>query len=205
MRAFSDKILLWLNNALSISDEPRPSDLVFVLAGRQVRKAYGLQLFRQSLTPRLLLSVARFDVRKLASLPLPEPVDLLALAKPLPVQERYFFLTFAERTYQVEKIRKQLGGTLSEIIALRTWLKQRPEITSVQIVSSGFHLRRVRLCSNALLAKEMKKSYVAVPEDSEPITLFQDRRLRKALISEIVKLLIYRPLLRFRLWQLSRS
>ena len=146
MYSFSDKLLIWINNVLSIGDEPKRSDLIFVLAGRQARKSYGLDLFWRGFTPTLLLSVARFDVRKLATLPLPVPVDLLAYAKPLPVEQRYFFLSFADHGYEVEKIRKQFAGTLSEIIALDSWLKRHPTIASIQIISSGFHLRRVRLC-----------------------------------------------------------
>ena len=201
MRPVTDKLLTWTNNLLSIGDQPRPSDLIFVLAGRQARKSYGLELFYRGMAPRLMLSVARFDVRKLAALPLPAPVDLLAYAKPLPVKQRYFFLSFSAHAFEVEKIRKQFWGTLSEIAALADWVERHPETHSIQIVSSGFHLSRVRLCSEALLPRWIKKAYIATPHDSERETLREDRQLRTALIRELLKLLVYWPVVRFRHWR----
>ena len=49
-------------------DSPTPADVIFVLAGRHERKRHGLQLFRDGLATRLILSLGRFEVRKMGSL-----------------------------------------------------------------------------------------------------------------------------------------
>lgn len=193
-----EQVLIRINHLLSIAGESRPSDLIFVLAGRQSRKQYALELFQKGMAPRLLLSVARFDVRKLAALALPACVDLLPRAKSLPPEQRYFFLSFTADTWETENIRKGRWGTLSEIEALAAWLKQHTDVSSVQIVSSGFHLRRVRLCCEALLPEAITKYYVAVPNDPDPAKLTRDRMLQVYLASEVLKLLMYWPVLRLR-------
>jgi len=73
-----------LYNWLSPADGPGQSDLIFVLAGRQSRKLYALELFRQALGGTLLMSVGRFEIRKFAQLPIPADVDLLQIASTTP-------------------------------------------------------------------------------------------------------------------------
>ena len=54
--------------SLTREDEVRPADLIFVIAGAMERKQYGLDLFRAGVSPKLLLSVGRFEVRKMRRL-----------------------------------------------------------------------------------------------------------------------------------------
>jgi uncharacterized SAM-binding protein YcdF (DUF218 family) len=141
---------------------------VFVLAGEPHRKAYGLQLYRAGYAPRILLSVGRFEIRRFAELDLPyaagsEPINLLA-ARPAALRERHFFVAFSAQDVSFEKIPPGRLGTLREIRALAKWCNERPEIASLIIVSSDYHLRRVRLCCRALLPKALGVTYAAVPE-----------------------------------------
>src|ERR1700735_1354682 len=121
-------------------------DLIFVLAGRAVRKRFGLELFRGGVAPRILFSVARFEVRGFRELALPVAFDLLPIAQEIPAPERHFFVLFGDGAPLVERIAVRRFGTLREIEALAGYLLRRREIRSVIIVTSAVHVRRVALC-----------------------------------------------------------
>ena len=139
------------------------SDLIFVMAGRLVRKRFALELFRGGLAPRILFSVARFEVRRFKELPLPVTFDLLPIALPVPAAERHFFVGFGGGEPEVERIRVRRFGTLREIEGLSEYLSRHGEIRSVIVVTSAVHVRRVRLCCQVLLPREILVRFVAVP------------------------------------------
>lgn len=138
-------------------------DLIFVLAGRSVRKIYGLELFRAGVAPRILFSVARFEVRRFRELGLPVEFDLLPIALPVPAEERHFFVLFGGGAPEVERIAVRRFGTLREIEALGGYLGRHREIRSVLVVTSAVHLRRVRLCCRVILPREIHFQMAAVP------------------------------------------
>ena len=53
---------------LTRDDGLRPAELIIVTAGGMDRKQYGLELFHRGVSPKLLLSVGRFEVRKMRNL-----------------------------------------------------------------------------------------------------------------------------------------
>ena len=79
---------------LSPVDTPRKADLIFVLAGRMHRKECALELFREGLAPRILLSVGRFEIRRFSKMALPASLDLLKLAQAVPPSQRHYFVFF---------------------------------------------------------------------------------------------------------------
>jgi hypothetical protein len=140
------------------------ADLIFVLAGRAVRKRFALELFRGGVAPRVLFSVARFEVRGFRELPLPVGFDLLPVAQLVAAPERHFFVLFGDgATPQVERIKVRRFGTLREIEALAGFLDRRREIRSVIVVTSAVHIRRVALCCRVLLPRDVRFEMVAVP------------------------------------------
>jgi hypothetical protein len=177
-----------MHRVLSVAETARKCDAVFVLAGNRQRKLYGVELYRQGYAPRILLSVGRFEIRRFRELPLPypagsEPIDLLAAAQPIAPPERHFFVTFSSAEVSFERIGAGRLGTLHEIQALAMWRKQRPEVHSLVVVSSGYHLRRVRMCCRALLPKAMEVTYAAAPEQAGAAV--------RVLLLEFVKLSAY--------------
>lgn len=186
---------------LAWSDPSGEADLIFVLAGRQGRKVYALRAYSEGKAPRILLSTARFEIRRFANLPLPVPLDLLKTASGVPPPLRHFFVYFEGAFCQVDLIPIGRLGTLSEIEQLANWLRVRPHITSVLIVSSGAHLRRVRMCCRALLPPEVQLRLIAAPEEALPPGKQESDsgRGRKAeIFSELFKLLVYRGALALR-------
>jgi hypothetical protein len=178
----------WIHQGLSVAEAPEPSDAVFVLAGGRERKSYGLQLYSTGLAPLVLLSVGRFEIRRFRELAIPypagePPIDLLAAAQAIPPAERHFFVAVDRAAVRFDRIACGRLGTLREIRALAARCSERPEISSLMIVSSAYHLRRVRMCCRALLPGRIRVTYVAVTD--EPAASWRD------LLLELVKLPAY--------------
>jgi hypothetical protein len=135
---------------------PQNADLIFVLAGRDYRKQYALQLFNQGLAPRVLFSVSRFEIRRFSRFPLPAPLDLLKLASDVPPPQRHFFVLFERSHARVIYVRPRRFGTLTEIETLSHWLQDHPEVHSIVLISSHSHLPRIRLCCRFLLSGDLQ-------------------------------------------------
>ncbi len=148
---------------LSPAEAPRSTDLIFVLAGRVHRKEYALELFRQGLAPRILLSVGRFEIRRFSKMALPVPLDLLKVAQEVPPPQRHYFVFFEGQQVRAEHVPPGRFGTLTEIAALARWLEANPLIRSLLIVSSDSHLRRIRMCCRALFKGSEAVAFVAAP------------------------------------------
>jgi hypothetical protein len=163
-RSFPERVHRWL----SLAEPARKCDAIFVLAGARVRKAYALEVYRQGYAPLIVLSVARFEIRRLAELPLPAPLDLLSTAQAVPPPERHFFVEFRNGGVRFEKMRVGRFGTLAEIEALAEWCSRNCDVESLLVISSGYHLRRVRMCCHALLPKKVRSVFVQTPEEPRP-------------------------------------
>ncbi len=149
------------------------------------------------MAPRLLFSVGRFEIRRFQELGLPQTIDLLQLAQSVPPPQRHFFVLFENQKFNVQRIPVRLLGTLGEIDALADWLLAHLEISSLLVVSSGSHLRRLRTCCRRLLRRNVRCSFVATPEESG-----NNDSNRKAILLECFKIACYLVLLPF--WELAR-
>jgi uncharacterized SAM-binding protein YcdF (DUF218 family) len=142
---------------------PQNADLIFVLAGRDYRKQYALELFKLGLAPRVLFSVSRFEIRRFSQLPLTVPLDLLKLASDVPPPQRHYFVLFERLNVKVTYVRPRRFGTLTEIETLLRWLHDHPEVHSIVLVSSHSHLPRIRLCCRFLLSGDLEISLTSPP------------------------------------------
>jgi hypothetical protein len=88
--------------------------LIFVFAGLEARKSYGLQLLHERPASIILLSVGRFEIRKLPNLNLPVVIDLLKLAASIPTPLRHFFVWFENGSAFAERIQIGRFGTMSD-------------------------------------------------------------------------------------------
>jgi uncharacterized SAM-binding protein YcdF (DUF218 family) len=170
------------------------ADLIFVLAGLEARKAYGLELWRQHGAGAILFSVGRFEIRKFSKLDLPASIDLLEAAKPIPPPQRHFFVSFGVDGWPVKQIRIGRFGTWSEIEALALWLGRRYRVRSLVVVSSAYHLYRVRICCRALLPERVHVEYRASPDEDRngnrrPWS--KDFRHHQTRLAELIKIPAY--------------
>lgn len=186
-------LLAWLARA----DPVAQADAIFVPAGLKARKAFAIQLMEKGIAPRILFSVGRFEIRRFPELGLPQTIDLLQMAQSIPPPQRHLFVLFENQQFTVERIHVRTLGTLSEIDALADWLLVHPEISSLLIVSSGSHLRRLRLCCRRSLRRNVNCSFVATPEDSGDLDLN-----RNAILVECFKVVCYSVFLPF--WEVVR-
>ncbi len=191
------RLLEHLYDWLSPSDSAGCGDLIFALAGRQSRKVYALELFRQGVGNNLLLSVGRFEIRNFARLSWPAEIDLGRVATATPAAMRHYFVSVESGKSEVELISRGRFGTLSEIRALSAWLQKRPHIRSLVIVSSGPHLRRVRACCRAVLPEGVQLRFLATPNDGWLTRgdWWRNAYARRLVMKEVGKLFVYRVLL----------
>lgn len=169
------------------------ADLIFVLAGRENRKVHGLRLYREGWAPRLLLSVGRFEIRRFANQDLPQRVDLLKLAAPIDPPKRHFFVCISEEGIAVERTPVGTWGTLSEIQALRRWLDRHERIRRLIVISSWYHLPRVKLCCRELLGLGLTCEFLSIPERNTDPAVDRGPVARRILtvLAEMVKIPVY--------------
>ncbi|HWR16316.1 MAG TPA: hypothetical protein VN577_15920 [Terriglobales bacterium] len=159
-------------------------DAIFVLAGRVSRKIFAIGEFERGRARTLLLSTARFELRKFPKLPIDPKPDLLALAATIPAPERHCFVQYPPGT--VTWVKKGSFGTMTEIVGLKAWLERHPAVKTILVVSSGSHIPRVRLCCQRLLPVTVQVSFQAVPGEG---TAWLERA------KEAGKRLVYRSIL----------
>ena len=182
-------------------DNPRQNaDLIFVLAGRENRKLFGLELFNQGLAPRILFSVARFEIRRFSNLALPTQLDLLKLAQDVPPPQRHFFVFFHGTECHVQHIPPGRFGTLTEMASLARWLDANPQVRSLILISNEMHLRRIGMCSRSLLPRSVEVALLAVPSSFSDSADAQSSAIqsRDSDVLEFLKVLVYRVLLTLR-------
>jgi uncharacterized SAM-binding protein YcdF (DUF218 family) len=198
-------MLRFIFNLLASADPPAHADAIFVLAGLKTRKVFAIRLLEQGVGPCILFSVGRFEIRRFPELGLPQTIDLLQMAQSIPPPQRHYFVLFENQQFSVQRIPVRMLGTLSEIDALADWLGARPQISSLLIVSSGPHLRRLRICCRILLPRNIKTSFLAAPEQSatrDPRIWWSDAATRKMVLTECFKIACYLVFLPF--WKLAR-
>jgi len=194
-------LLVRLYDWLACADPLTHADLIFVLAGRRSRKPFALELFSRGHAPRLLLSVDRIEIPRFSALPIPAELDLAAIVASIPPRKRHLFVAFGDHKgdnkTEIDIVRPGKAGTLSEIHALASWLKTHAEVTSLLIVSSGSHLRRIRMCCRFLLPASFPIRLVAVENDGRlrRDSWWRNRESRMIVLLEFPKLLLYWPLL----------
>ena len=181
-----------LNNFLDVGQPPEKADALFVFAGRQERKTYALELFRQGYASRLIFSVGRFEWRRFAQLGLADDGGLAELVQKTPAPQRHFFVSLDDRTAQCFLIATGKFGTLREAKALAESI-QKQNFKNLIIVSSGFHLRRACAALRRYCSPRLQITPVAVPARFNAVAPLQSSLIFK----EGCKYLLYKLLLPF--------
>ena len=180
---------------LSCGEPPRKAECIFVLAGKEERKTYGISLWKGQWAPQLILSVGRFEWRRFYALGLPGDGGLKGLVDKTPPAARHFFVCFDAEGASAELIQKGAYGTLSEARALPAFLESRP-VRSMMVVSTAMHLRRVALAfRKRFRGSGIQLSFIPVPEELSSIrrdALVQSREARREVWREFFKLVGYR-------------
>ena len=184
----------------SCNNPRQNADLIFVIAGRENRKRFGLELFNRGLAPRILFSVARFEIRRFSNMALPTQLDLLKLAQDVPPPQRHFFVFFHGTECYVQHIQPRRFGTLTEMASLARWLDANPQVRSLILISSEMHLRRIGMCCRSLLPRSVEVVLLAVPSSFSDSADEQSSAIqsRDSDVLEFLKVLVYWVLLTLR-------
>lgn len=147
-----------------ILNPPETADVIFVFAGRESRKRFGVQLFRDGVSNRLVLSVGRFEWRRFPSLGLSSDGGLVELVSKTEPRLRHFFVDVRPEAAACERIPRGLLGTWSEARALAR-LVAREGVRKLIVISHRQHLRRCLLGLLALLPESCEVIPIASPPD----------------------------------------
>jgi hypothetical protein len=152
------------------------ADAIFVFAGRESRKRFGVRLFREGVAPRLVLSVGRFEWRRFASLGLPSDGGLVDLVSETEPKRRHFFVDIRSRSASAERISTGLLGTWSETRALSRFVR-REGVQKLIVISHRQHLRRCLLGLRLTLPASCSVLPVSSPsdDDEEPPSILRER------------------------------
>ena len=188
--------LIGIYNWLAQGDAQQKSDVIFVLAGRECRKWFGLRLLKEGWGDRLLLSVGRFEIRRFGDLTLPVSLDMRAIAGKTTPEQRHYLVDIEGRRAECSRIDIGRFGTWSEILAFSNWLHKNQAIRSATIVSSGFHIRRIRVCCRRLVRANCRLTFLAVPDEDERFRngWWRDPKCRQLVLKELAKLAVYKIL-----------
>lgn len=159
---------------LDISEKPEPADAIFVFAGREERKRYGVELFREGYAPRLILSVGRFEWRRFEALGLWSDGGLVEMVPTIEAPERHFFVHVTDESARCEAIDKGFLGTMTEARALATVIEDS-KLQSVIVVSSPEHLPRCVVALTSVADPDCQ----LIPVGSEPSDESLGRELAK--------------------------
>jgi len=133
------------------------------VAGRMERKRYGLELFRAGQSPRLVLSVGRFEVSKISDLDPAASDALIRLRERTSPAKRHFFVQMDATGTQIERVPLRRWSTYGEALGLRRFL-ENTNIRRVMVVSTDIHLRRVALAyTNVFRGVPVDLCYCSVP------------------------------------------
>jgi VanZ family protein/uncharacterized SAM-binding protein YcdF (DUF218 family) len=143
-RGWRAAVLLRLYEFLTRHDSVQPVDLIFVMAGRMERKAYGLELYRAGVASRLILSVGRYEVSRMSPADWDGIDELKSLRDRTPPTERHFFMTMDVSGVRIEKAKLLRCSTYGEALAFRSFLECQ-QARKVMVISTDVHLRRVEM------------------------------------------------------------
>jgi len=200
--------LLRAYESLTCGDSVQPVDVIFVMAGRMERKAYALELYRAGLAPRLLLSVGRFEVSRMARLDFGPVEQLKALRDQTAPDDRHFFITTDASGIRIERVKLPRWSTYGEAVGLHTWL-QKQEVRKVAVISTDVHLRRTALAFAKVFRDVPAVEFVCWPVPSRFGFLTKDGWWtrpddRRFVLKELVKLMGYRVILAGPAWARRR-
>jgi len=163
------------------------ADAVFVFAGRESRKRFGVRLFREGVAPRLVLSVGRFEWRRFVTLGLPSDGGLVNMVTETEPRLRHFFVDVRTGGASCERTPKGILGTWSETRALSRFV-EREGIGRLVVISHRQHLKRCLLG----LSNTLPDSCTVIPVASPPDDASETPPGR---VAEALKFLSYSALL----------
>ena len=165
-----------------------PADILFVFAGAEHRKRFALHAWRRGRAATLVMSVARFEWRRVPSLGLPGDGGLVGLVEATPPADRLFQVVVTETSVEARRVEKGRWGTWSEAVGIAALARERGA-SSLLVCTSREHLPRALLSVRRALSRTggppcVVTGIAAPAPDDSPVGW-------AALFLEGVKLVVY--------------
>ena len=166
--SFRTRMIEAVYNFLDVGKGPRLSDCIFVPAGNQERRLYGIKMWRFGYAGQLLLSVDAFESQKLSELKLEPDGSIEKLAAQTLPDKKNFFVRLDRQEASYFMVRVGRLSMHSEAQALAGYVREH-SMRSLLIVSSPVYLRRASLSFRRALRKyNVRLTFVAVPGQMPP-------------------------------------
>lgn len=154
---------------LTLTEPDKKADAIIILSGGQGRVEKGVELYQAGYAPYIILSNSTESTSRSG--------DMLQTALALGVPEDVIFTeSAAESTYQNAEL------TLS--------ILKEHDFESAIVVSSEFHMRRVKLLFDRVYRKsEIELTYVGSSSGYNDARWWSDRNSRETTLNEYVKMI----------------
>jgi uncharacterized SAM-binding protein YcdF (DUF218 family) len=182
------RLAQFIHDFLDVGKSPCIADCIFVMAGKQNRKAFGIKMWHIGYAAQLILSIGRFEWRKYKDLGLESDGGLESMVTQIPPPKRHFLIRLNSREAICTPVKPGYFGTYSEARNIAKYLRSMPA-RSLLVVSSPIHLRRVALAFRRSFRKSgVHLTFVGVPETAS----FDSPAARTTVWVEFGKYLLYR-------------
>lgn len=177
-------VLGYAGRWLSAADTPQPADAIVVLAGAFERAFFAADLYASGLAPRIYLSTpARENVhRMLGDLGIEMPTEQeisrrILERKSVPAAHIHSIpLASLSTAEEAQNLKRQLSG----------------RHTTLLIVTSPYHLRRVRMIyADVLAGSGIVPRFVATPYESFAADWWRDQSSARQVLLELAKIIFY--------------
>jgi uncharacterized SAM-binding protein YcdF (DUF218 family) len=167
---------------------PKQADVGIVLAGDFSRALYASELYHRGFVPRVWLSRPERE-RALRQLD--------ALGVPYPLQEEVSRAVLLRKEVPADRIELFGNGvvsTIEEAWAVAELLKQRPDIHSLLLITSRFHVRRAEAIFRRIIKdhSQLEIHAVGAPYDGFVVDQWwKDRDSARQVVLETAKWLLF--------------
>ena len=173
---------------LTVETVPQRADVGLVLAGSFARAACAADLYRQGFIPKIWISRPERE-RHLAML------DDLGVAYPRQEEvSRAVLLQKGVPADRIELIGDRVVSTIEEARLVAGLLEQRPELRSVLIITSRFHVRRAEAIFRYVLRSVPQATVYVVGSPYDGFVAdrwWTDRDSARKVVLEIAKLILF--------------
>jgi uncharacterized SAM-binding protein YcdF (DUF218 family) len=173
-----EPVALAIGDWLVVRDEPRPADVIHVVAGEDGRTDYAIQLYQQGYGRQLFFTGGWCVFHDFYH---GQHGRELALQQGVPPEA-------------IATDDSRVTGTFSEAIRLKRFIDQsQVPIRSVIVVSDAYHMRRARWTYQKVLGDHIRVQMAPVPFDASPYKRrwWNDTASRAYVKNEYLKTLYY--------------